>query len=185
MQIRRNLENKAKIYDQLKAGKSNLRAPDIMRIQGSLSSSEENSGDEADEGDEEEEEIVDEFGRTRMVRVKAKPPNRLIYGNVIQSGAFSLDAVKRQAHEEKKVFDTDNGPIHFDSTWEQRDLGVAFYQFSSDQQLRQSQFDSLGVTVDSGHLPDRSPNLETRMAARVARIRQKRANLIDKKTAQT
>lgn len=186
LQIRHNLEKKAKLYDQLKAGKSDLTPPDVMKLQGSHSSSGEDNEqqDEEEEEEEEEEEIIDEFGRSRMVKVKAKTPKSLIYGNVIQSGAFSLGAAKRRAvaHEEKEQAEMDNGPIHFDSAWEQRDLGVAFYQFSGDQQLRQTQFNSLGVAVDSDHLQDRSPDLEARMAARVARIRQKRASLADEKT---
>uniref|UniRef100_A0A060SZH7 ARAD1C00836p n=1 Tax=Blastobotrys adeninivorans TaxID=409370 RepID=A0A060SZH7_BLAAD len=114
------------------------------------------------EGSDSEIEIVDEFGRTRMVpRSKAllyqsgeEPvdrPANLISGNFIQNHAIQTrtgtgppsDLSKQAAAIKNRLDELDRRQEHYDASWELRDKGVGFYQFSHDEDVRAKEMQSL------------------------------------------
>ncbi|EWC46946.1 hypothetical protein DRE_03708 [Drechslerella stenobrocha 248] len=136
--------------------------------------SETSSDDElsARSDDEEMVEYEDEFGRTRNqtkrevrrvqredarvqtmasaydsdedTRRRRVDPSRLIYGDVIQTAAFSQDELDRRKKEieESRQEEQDS---HYDATKEVRTKGVGFYQFSQDGEARKKEMEALAA----------------------------------------
>ncbi|KAI1402715.1 hypothetical protein F4819DRAFT_453677 [Hypoxylon fuscum] len=124
-------------------------------------------------------EFKDEFGRTRrgtraemerlqrrsqraalgaaeLEHMAAKPvkaPERLIYGDVIQSAAFNPEddtARKMQDLADKRDREPTPPPdTHFDGGAEIRTKGVGFYQFSRDEDRRKEEMAALGKERDN------------------------------------
>ncbi|KAK6957014.1 hypothetical protein Daesc_002299 [Daldinia eschscholtzii] len=133
--------------------------------------SDEGGGDEG--ADQEIVEYKDEFGRTRratraevarlerrqkrsalgaleleaMAAKPTKAPERLIFGDVIQSGAFNpedetLNKMEDLAAKRDKS-PTPPPDTHFDGKAEIRTKGVGFYQFSQDKEERDKEMQAL------------------------------------------
>ncbi len=105
-------------------------------------------------------EIVDEFGRTRVVSKSkvayykgeeyskenstlVEKPVELIHGDVIQSESFDIDKFKEPA---KEIIDRDHNQDleqHYDPNWEIRNRGVGFYAFSQNKEEYMKQMESL------------------------------------------
>ncbi|KAI0113228.1 hypothetical protein F4814DRAFT_421208 [Daldinia grandis] len=128
---------------------------------------------DADDADQEMVEFKDEFGRTRratraeaaryerqqqrsalgaaeLENMAAKPikaPERLIFGDVIQSGAFNPedDTLDKMEHLAAKRDKSPTPPpdTHFDGRAEIRTKGVGFYQFSRDKDGRKGEMEAL------------------------------------------
>ncbi|KAI1662148.1 hypothetical protein F4813DRAFT_343619 [Daldinia decipiens] len=128
---------------------------------------------DADDADQEMVEFKDEFGRTRratraeaaryerrqhrsalgaaelesMAAKPTKAPERLIFGDVIQSGAFNPedDTRDKMQHLAAKRDKSPTPPpdTHFDGRAEIRTKGVGFYQFSRDAEARGAEMDAL------------------------------------------
>ncbi|KAI8957167.1 hypothetical protein F5Y11DRAFT_340691 [Daldinia sp. FL1419] len=149
------------------------RQPEDAENNNAYSSSGTDDSDDDDEVDQEMVEFKDEFGRTRratraevaryerrtqrsalgaaeLESMAAKPikaPERLIYGDVIQSGAFNpeddtLDKMEDLAAKRDKS-PTPPPDTHFDGKAEIRTKGVGFYQFSQDRNVRTAEMDAL------------------------------------------
>lgn len=123
------------------------------------------SDDEEEDGDMVEWE--DEFGRTRktskkemlreqrqqhfahQLETRARPamPDKVIYGDTVQTAAFNPDDDRLQQMEElaKKRDKSATPPpdTHFDATKEIRSKGVGFMQFSLDEDERKKQMENL------------------------------------------
>ncbi|KAI2610149.1 uncharacterized protein GGS25DRAFT_487731 [Hypoxylon fragiforme] len=140
--------------------------------QDNSSSGSDNDSDE-EEADNEMVEFKDEFGRTRratrtealrlerqrhrsalgaaeLESMAAKPtraPERLIFGDVIQSAAFNPehDTLDRMADLAAKRDKEPTPPpdTHFDGAAEIRTKGVGFYQFSQDSAARREEMQNL------------------------------------------
>lgn len=139
--------------------------PDLDRDDGS------SNGDSDSEREQELVEYVDEFGRTRRGtraeaalqelrtrsqatagegdRFTARPsaPSQLIYGDTIQAAAFNPDetiAEQMAALAAKRDKEATPPPeTHFDANYEKRQRGTGFFQFSTDEEERRAQMDSL------------------------------------------
>ncbi|KAI1649434.1 uncharacterized protein F4817DRAFT_313984 [Daldinia loculata] len=128
---------------------------------------------DADDADQEMVEFKDEFGRTRratraeatryerrqqrsalgaaeLETMAAKPikaPERLIFGDVIQSGAFNPedDTINKMENLAAKRDKSPTPPpdTHFDGRAEIRTKGVGFYQFSHDKDSRKEEMEAL------------------------------------------
>ncbi|KAI1472836.1 uncharacterized protein F4812DRAFT_410446 [Daldinia caldariorum] len=137
------------------------------------SSSGTDNDDDDDEVDQEMVEYKDEFGRTRratraevarldrrrqrmalgaaelesMAAKPVKAPERLIFGDVIQSGAFNPedDTLSKMADLAAKRDKSPTPPpdTHFDGRAEIRTKGVGFYQFSQEAEVRRGQMEEL------------------------------------------
>ncbi|KAK2597610.1 hypothetical protein N8I77_012387 [Diaporthe amygdali] len=134
------------------------------------SSEDDNDDDDDDNVDQEVIEYTDEFGRTRrgtraevarmerQQRVRAyaaqesetmsarpKAPEKVIYGDAIQSEAFhAADEEKMEALARKR--DRSMTPPemkHYDADSEIRTKGTGFFQFSKDEETRQKEMASL------------------------------------------
>lgn len=129
------------------------------------------SSDDDDEDDSGElVEYEDEFGRVRQVtkaekekmerrakrgllgaeeleRMSARPsaPNSLIYGDAIQSMAFSTDDPDKMEELARKrdKSPTPPPPQHYDADWEIRTKGTGFFKFSQDEETRAAEMASL------------------------------------------
>lgn len=134
-----NMRRKQQLYEQLKSGKvpKNYNDNDLLLQLDYKSSS--------DEPDDELIEIVDEFGRTRQVKRNeyydgpVERPEELIYGDLVQHDAVQTSGLKspnKQNLEESE-------DVHYDSTWEVRNKGVGFYQFSQNEEERRRQMEEL------------------------------------------
>lgn len=158
-----NMQRKAELYRQFHQG-------DVDRLEGGVM--ERRTKDDSDTGsrdsddseydssvDSSEVEIVDEFGRTRMVpkrkrylfearkevsrdgyesrdtiqtsREMVEKPANLIYGDVVQTDSFARNDFVPQENE--------TSTSHYDSTKEIRNRGVGFMQFSQDAEVRECQ----------------------------------------------
>ncbi|KAI1380343.1 hypothetical protein F4677DRAFT_406507 [Hypoxylon crocopeplum] len=146
---------------------------------GFSSSGSDNDSDEDDRAGQEMIEFKDEFGRTRratraeverlerrrhrsalgaaelevMAAKPIKAPERLIYGDVIQSAAFNPEDDTLSKMEDLAARrDKDPTPppdTHFDGGAEIRTKGVGFYQFSRDEGSRKSEMDALDRERDN------------------------------------
>ncbi|KAL7622261.1 hypothetical protein AAE478_007765 [Parahypoxylon ruwenzoriense] len=145
---------------------------------GRYSSSGTDEDEEDEDEDERSQEMIeykDEFGRTRratraeiarlqrrdqrsalgaaeLERMAARPvkePERLIYGDVIQSAAFAPeDAAREQMASLAAKRDRSPTPppdVHFDGRAEIRSKGVGFYQFSRDEEARSTEMRNLAA----------------------------------------
>lgn len=159
-----NMQSKAELYRQFHQG-------EIDRLEGGVM--ERRTSDDSDTGsrdsddseydssaDSSEVEIVDEFGRTRMVpkrkrylfearkevsrdgyesrdtfqqtaREMVEKPANIIYGDVVQTDSFARNDFVPQENE--------TSTSHYDSTKEIRNRGVGFMQFSQDAEVRERQ----------------------------------------------
>ncbi|KAK6341145.1 hypothetical protein TWF696_008232 [Orbilia brochopaga] len=125
--------------------------------------------------DEEMVEYEDEFGRTRKqtkremrklqreearaqtmalaydsdddARRRKVDPSRLIYGDMIQTAAFSQDELDRRKKEIEEA-ERDTQDAHYDATKEVRTKGVGFYQFSQDSEARKKEMEALAAERD-------------------------------------
>ncbi|KAF3924956.1 hypothetical protein ABW21_db0209644 [Orbilia brochopaga] len=125
--------------------------------------------------DEEMVEYEDEFGRTRTqtkremrrlqredtrtqtmalaydsdddVRRRKVDASRLIYGDTIQTAAFSQDELDRRKKEIEES-ERDQQDTHYDATKEVRTKGVGFYQFSQDSEARKKEMEALAAERD-------------------------------------
>ncbi|KAI1078049.1 hypothetical protein F5B20DRAFT_571796 [Whalleya microplaca] len=168
--------------------------------------------DSDSDGGEEIVEYKDEFGRTRtgtraslsrhqrsaarsalgaaeLERMAARPikaPERLIYGDAIQTSAFdpSLSTTEAMAALSSKRDRSPTPPpdAHFDGGAEIRTKGVGFYQFSKDEGVRRQEMESLererGETVRvreerKGERERRKREIEERRR-RIGRVRAER-----------
>ncbi|KAI1387444.1 uncharacterized protein F4822DRAFT_406496 [Hypoxylon trugodes] len=143
------------------------------------SSSGTDNSDSEEEGEEEMVDFKDEFGRTRHIprseatrlerrskrsalgaleleSMAAKPtraPERVIYGDVIQSAAFdpgdnTLDRMADLAAKRDKS-PTPPPDTHFDGNAEIRTKGVGFYQFSREEGVRKEEMQALEKERDN------------------------------------
>lgn len=175
------MKHKSSLYEHLKKqdhdedGIGGLIMPSTTST-ASTASNEYSSGSEGSDSDSEIE-IVDEFGRTRMVpRSKAllyqsgehpvDRPSNLISGNFIQHQAIQTrtgnrppsDLSKQAAAIKTHLDELDKRQEHYDASWELRDKGVGFYQFSHDEHTRAKEMESLkhmSSAVTSDHQSDR------------------------------
>jgi hypothetical protein len=94
-------------------------------------------------------EIVDEFGRTRLVRredvpevpVVSQEPNDSVPSS---HGMMSTDMMReRERQEWEEAVQSEQLNKHFDSKWERRTLGVGYYQLSQDMDARRQQMEEL------------------------------------------
>jgi hypothetical protein len=134
------------------------------------------SGSDHDDDDENENEVVeytDEYGRTRqgtrvdverqrrreqrrllgaeeLDRMSARPkaPERVIYGDEIQTAAFNPEdstwSAMEQLAAKRDRTPTPPPDTHYDGNWEIRDKGVGFYHFSKDNETRKKEMEDLG-----------------------------------------
>jgi Domain of unknown function (DUF4078) len=164
----RKLTEKAKIYEEIQRGAyddeegrnggegiGGLIIPDYQHNGGS-----DLSEDYSDYSESEElVPIEDSFGRTRMVPRgkrylyegghssgeeddhKVERPAKILHGDVIQS-SFRLDQTLADKVHTSEQF-RDEKLAHYDSTWEIRDKGVGFFQFSQDVDVRKREMEEL------------------------------------------
>ncbi|CBQ73444.1 conserved hypothetical protein [Sporisorium reilianum SRZ2] len=159
--MRANMERKARIYDQLQAGKfAGFTSAELK--EGSIDwerkraeprarspSPSPSAGERGEEG-EEEIEWEDEFGRTRTSRLSDVPRAHLparyggdlpsddeedtaVYGPATSFPVYHSDMHRKREAPEK----------HFDADFDQRHRGAGFYRFSHNEQERRAQLDQL------------------------------------------
>lgn len=141
-----NLKTKQEIYDQIKAGKvpDGYNEEDVLLMADYHNGSEGLSSDQSDEDDMME--VIDEFGRTRMVSrkqnygsdISVERPQDVIYGDIIQHEAVSTN----DEPPNQPVSETSQD-IHYDSKWEVRDKGMGYFQFSQDEEERRRQMENI------------------------------------------
>ncbi|KAK8184444.1 hypothetical protein BC567DRAFT_260623 [Phyllosticta citribraziliensis] len=210
---RRKMEEKARLYAAMKRGDveddDERFAVDFDRKwaeahpegDGEGGEDDTSSGDDDDGDDDGEEEVEyeDEFGRTRKgtraaaaraERSKtqatrepegeaARPamPSNLIYGDTIQSAAFNLDEGLAQREFSPPP------QAHFDADKEIRTKGVAFFQFSKDEEERKKQMEAL--EKERGETERRRIEREKKMEERKRQVEERRKVLREKRTAAT
>lgn len=163
--IRSNLERKARIYDQLQAGKfagftsAELKEGSIdwerKRLEPHPPS---RSPSPTETADEPVIEYVDEFGRTRKSRLSDVPRELLSskYGgdrpdeleseptdNAIYGPASSFPVYTPKLHTAERDAQRDAHSKHFDPHFDRRHRGAAFYKFSENEDERRIQLDQL------------------------------------------
>ncbi|KAG5368927.1 hypothetical protein CJU90_1165 [Yarrowia sp. C11] len=161
-----NMQRKAELYRQFHRGEIDELAGGVMERrteeeeeQGTSRDSDDPEYDSDLSADSSEVEIVDEFGRTRMVpkrkrylfearkevsrdgygqrdtvvksRDMVEKPANIIYGDVVQTDSFLRNDVVIEENE--------TSTSHYDSTKETRTRGVGFMQFSQDAEVRERQ----------------------------------------------
>lgn len=144
-----SLVSKTSLYEKLKRGEipDDLNTEDVLFLPDSSASVKKQS---------EMVEVIDEFGRSRMVSKTnysgaisedenddglVPRPARIIRGNHVQTG-FKIDEEAAQRIREFK--NDESNSSHFDPDWEVRSKGTGFYRFENkDSQVRKEQQDSL------------------------------------------
>ncbi|KAG5361044.1 hypothetical protein CJU89_4148 [Yarrowia sp. B02] len=160
----KNMQRKAELYRQFHQGEIDQLEGGVMERRDLVHNDEAGSRDTDDSehdsdssADSSEVEIVDEFGRTRMVPKRKRylfearkevsregyetsvakscdmveKPANIIYGDVVQTDSFVRNDFVPQENE--------TSTSHYDSTKEIRNRGVGFMQFSQDADVRERQ----------------------------------------------
>ncbi|KAK7529741.1 hypothetical protein IWX49DRAFT_637463 [Phyllosticta citricarpa] len=207
---RRKMEEKARLYAAMKRGDveddDERFAVDFDRKWAEAhpegEEADTSSGDDDDDGDddgEEEVEYEDEFGRSRKgtraaaaraERLKmqatrepegdaARPamPENLIYGDTIQTAAFNLDEGLAQREFSPPPQE------HFDANKEIRTKGVAFFQFSKDEEERKKQMEALDKEREETER--KRTEREKKMEERKRQVEERRKALREKRTTAT
>ncbi|KAK8214262.1 hypothetical protein IWZ01DRAFT_233802 [Phyllosticta capitalensis] len=207
---RRKMEEKARLYAAMKRGDveddDERYAVDFDRKWAEThpegeEADDTSSGDDDDGDDDGEEEIEyeDEFGRTRkgtraaaaraeLLRMQsaqepegdsARPamPSNLIYGDTVQSAAFNLDEGMAQREL------TPPPQEHFDANKEIRTKGVAFFQFSKDEEERKKQMEAL--EKERKETEQKRTEKEKKLEERKRQVEERRKALREKRTAAT
>lgn len=164
--IRANMERKARIYDQLQAGKyagfttAELREGSIdweRKRSEPRAPSRSPSPAPGQEADEPLVEWEDEFGRTRTSRLSSVPREFLPvrYGgdgdlaekedddNAIYGPATSFPVYDPGVHRSRRAAEQKQVERHFDPDFDKRHRGAGFYRFSDKEGERQAQLDQL------------------------------------------
>ncbi|KAF2464696.1 uncharacterized protein BDR25DRAFT_307039 [Lindgomyces ingoldianus] len=173
---KRKMEEKARLYDALKRGdiddEDEKYGVDFDQKWAERQERGEKDSDTDEESNASEEslvEYIDEFGRNRTgTRAEAareernkrlatdeqyrfsarpKPPENVIYGDMIQKEAFNPDETIMQQMAElaakRDKEPTPPPPEHFDGRKEIRLKGTGFFAFSTDEEERQQQMSNL------------------------------------------
>lgn len=135
---------RARQYKMVMKGKVRSDLIDVLSDDSSKSDGS-SDGDDDDDDEQRMVEIEDEDGLTKKVPARNfenHAPSTLLYGDIVQRGSFQLD--NNKADDIRNKSKEPQKDLHYDANWEIRDKGAGFYKFSTDNDERKRQMQSLG-----------------------------------------